>query len=167
VIFFLRDPIDRFVSGFFSRFRMGRPANNIPWSDEEKIAFEEFHTPNELAVALSSPNDEQKRRALSAMQSIAHVRTPYGYWFEGEEYLKSRAADILFYGRMERLSLDFERLKIKLHIPKAATLPKDDIQAHRSPMGENKVLNETAKLNLKNWYREDFLILEFCEKNFP
>jgi len=130
------------------------------------MAFEEFPTPNELAAALSSSNEEQMGRAQSAMRSINHVKTPYSFWFESEEYLKSRTADVLFFGRMERLSLDFERLKIKLHISKDATLPKDDIKAHRSPMGEDRALSESAIVNLRNWYREDFHLLEFCEKSF-
>ena len=37
VFFFLRDPITRFVSGFYSRQRQGKPRHNLPWSVDEEI----------------------------------------------------------------------------------------------------------------------------------
>src|SRR5689334_1107802 len=39
VVFFVRDPISRFVSGFYSRQRQGRPRYDVPWSPNESIAF--------------------------------------------------------------------------------------------------------------------------------
>jgi len=54
VIFFVRNPTTRFISGFISRLRKGRPVNNSKWSKNEEIAFNNFKTPNELAEALSS-----------------------------------------------------------------------------------------------------------------
>ncbi len=37
IIFFLRDPTSRFVSGFYSRQRQGQPRYYSPWSSDEKI----------------------------------------------------------------------------------------------------------------------------------
>src|SRR5207237_1152572 len=36
-IFFVRSPVTRFVSGFLSRLREGRPLNNYPHTVEEKV----------------------------------------------------------------------------------------------------------------------------------
>ena len=44
-VFILRDPVTRFVSGFYSRQRQGKPRYNIPWRPKEKTAFETFSTP--------------------------------------------------------------------------------------------------------------------------
>ena len=53
-IFCLRNPISRFVSGFYSRLRQGQPRNLVPWTPDEKASFSRFDTPNRLALALSS-----------------------------------------------------------------------------------------------------------------
>src|SRR6266550_2018742 len=42
VIFTTRDPIDRFLSGFFSRKRGGKPRYNVAWTAGEKAAFTRF-----------------------------------------------------------------------------------------------------------------------------
>jgi len=49
VFFFLRDPLSRFVSAFYSRQREGRPRYVVPWTPDEEAAFGRFRTANELA----------------------------------------------------------------------------------------------------------------------
>src|SRR5919108_4446855 len=63
VIFFVRDPLSRFISGFYSRLRQGQPRYFNPWTPEERMAFERFDTPNRLAVGLFSENEEKRRGA--------------------------------------------------------------------------------------------------------
>lgn len=164
VIFFLRDPISRFVSGFNSRQRQGRPRIVSRWSSQETTAFEHFHTPNQLAVALSSANPENLDRASKAMKGIQHVRNSYWDWFDTEDYLKSRLPDISFIGFQERLSQDFEQLRQKLGLPDDARLPGDDVQAHRNPANLERALDSEAVENLESWYRDDFRFLALCKK---
>ena len=159
VIFFLRDPISRFVSGFYSRQRQGQPRYFSPWTPEEKIAFEYFSTPNQLAVALSSEDAEEKVRAQKAMKNIHHVKNSYWEWFESEEYLKSRLPDIFFAGFQEHLAEDFEILRSKLGLPECIKLPSEDIQAHRNPTNLNRTLGEEAIKKLKEWYKDDYNII--------
>jgi hypothetical protein len=164
VVFFLRDPIERFISGFYSRQRQGQPKFFFPWSSGEKDAFEYFNTPNDLAITLSSQNREKKYRAQKAMKSIAHIKDIFWKWFESEEYLKSRMSDIFFIGFQERLFEDFEILKSKLALPDSIMLPRDEIQAHKNPDHLNKNLNEKAVENLKNWYKEDYKVIRICKE---
>ena len=82
VFFFIRNPISRFISGFYSRQRQGQPRYFFPWSPDEKISFENFSTPNQLAIALSSSNIEEKKQAIVAMKSIKHVNDSYWKWFD-------------------------------------------------------------------------------------
>jgi len=96
VVFFLRDPIKRFISGFYSRKRKGQPRYNFPWSPGEEGAFRHFKTPNALASALSSKNKRLKERAVMAMKNITHVNTSYCDWFDSETYFLYRFSDILF-----------------------------------------------------------------------
>lgn len=164
VIFFLRDPISRFISGFYSRQRQGRPRYFRRWNPDEKNAFEEFSTPNQLAIAIFSTDDKEKRRAQSAMESIQHVRDSYMEWFESEDYFRSRLSDVFFIGFQERLAEDFDILKLKLGLPENTKLPDDDILAHRNPVELNKTLADEAVENLKKWYKDDFKFIALCEE---
>ena len=66
--FFLRDPVTRFVSGFHSRQREGRPRYRTRWSPEERKAFERFPTPD--ALALSADDGEEDYRFLDLCREI-------------------------------------------------------------------------------------------------
>ena len=88
--FFVRDPVSRFVSAFYSRQRQGRPRYKGQWSRRERVAFECFLTPDQLASALDSTNEAERASARAAMTGISHVRDSYWKWFESEDYFLSR-----------------------------------------------------------------------------
>ena len=44
--FFVRDPVERFVSAFYSRKRKGMPRIYREWNKGEKLAFFKFNTPD-------------------------------------------------------------------------------------------------------------------------
>lgn len=167
VIFFLRDPQTRFVSAFYSRFREGRPRYNNPWGTGEKIIFQRFPTPNQLALALSSEDDEERSLAEKAMRSIAHLRDSYFRWFDSEEYFLSRLSDIFFIGFQETLDQDFQQLKAKLGLPETLALPDDDILAHRSPADLDRTLETQAVRILRRWYAADYKFIELCRAQAP
>ena len=135
--FFVRDPVTRFISGFFGRLRQGKPLYDFPWSVDEERAFGEFHTANDLALAISSSRASARSSALEAMKTIGHVNSSYWDWFENESYFQSRLSDVFFIGFQENLSVDFEKLKLKLGLPQNVVLPLDDLRAHRNPLGSN------------------------------
>jgi len=162
VFFFLRDPVSRFISGFYSRQRRGRPRIFSPWTTEETDAFRFFHTPNELALGLSAGARGTKDAAEKAMRSIQHVRDSFWYWFENEDYFLGRRPGILFIGRQENLGEDFELLKTKLGLYSRLSLPSDDLSAHRNPPKLDTRLDEEAVRNLKEWYQADYRFLELC-----
>ncbi|MCB0208991.1 MAG: sulfotransferase family 2 domain-containing protein [Anaerolineae bacterium] len=166
VFFFLRDPISRFVSGFYSRQSQGQPTYNSPWRPDEKIAFEHFSSANQLAVALSSTNKNEKAMAEKAMSAIYHIKSSYWEWFESEEYLKSRLADIFFVGFQENLAQDFEILKSKLHLPDCVYLPTDAVLAFKNRSPLDKTLEQTAIANLKLWYQDDYRFIDLCKEIF-
>jgi hypothetical protein len=163
VIFFLRDPLTRFTSGFYSRLRRGEPRAHNPWSPAEEEAFSRFDTPNRLATALSSDDDEERRRARAAMKSIAHVKDSFWKWLGSEEYFLSRMEDIFFIGFQENLSQDFEIVKLKLGLPQKINLPSDEILAHKSPAHFDRALDDRAIANLQYWYAEDIKFYAQCK----
>jgi len=164
VIFFLRDPLTRFVSGFYSRQRKRMPRYNIPWKGWEEKAFSIFHTPNDLAEAITSKNKIIRKEAIHAMQNITHIKSHFWDWFSNKKYFQSRLNDILFVATQENLSRDFEKLKTILKLPKNLKLPKDDYRMHKNPLHLNKKLSQTAKHNLKKWYAKDYEFSKLCKK---
>lgn len=161
-MFFLRDPLERFISGFYSRQRQGQPRYFSPWSPEEKVAFERFPTPDVLGRALSSPIKETKEHAVQAMRAIQHVRNSFWNWFGDERYYRSRQADIFFIGFQDSLAADFEELKISLGLPEHLTLPQNDVTAHRNPKGLDRTMSAEAQMNLRGWYAADYAFMDIC-----
>jgi hypothetical protein len=153
--FILRHPVSRFVSGFNSRLRQGRPCYDYPWSPGEREMFAEFRTCNELAEALSDDNLEHQQKAQRAMQVIAHVRDSYEKWFHSLAYFKSRLPDLLFVGFQERLDEDFKRLVALLGIDEDVQLPTDLVVAHRTPASFDTSLSEFGRENILAHYARD------------
>lgn len=164
VFFSVRDPIKRFVSGFYSRKRQGAPTYFYPWRPEEAKAFARFDNPNELALTLTADSKANREKAINAMKAISHVNTHYWDWFRSEEYFSERFEDILFVCHQEKLQEDFEQLKSILNIPQNIELPNDGINSHRSPDSANKQLEKKAVENLRNWYSDDYSFLAFLHK---
>ena len=164
VFFFVRDPISRFVSGFYSRKRQGRPRHDVPWTPAENAAFARFTTPNELALALSSDDKLLQSAAVDAIQSIGHLNMPHWTWFKNERYFLSRGSDILFIGFQESLNEDFVMLTKLLNLPEEVRLPEDEFTSHKNPSDVDKQLDEAAIRNLKAWYHRDYQFLELCRE---
>lgn len=162
VIFAVREPLSRFVSGFNSRLRKGRPRNNIEWSAGEAIAFEQFPDPNSLAEALSSRDRKVVDAAHTAMGSINHVRHHLVDWLVSADYLQTRLNDILLIILQPELDADFELLKKILKLPAEIILPKSLMSSHRTPPGFQTGLSDISVKNLTNWYRKDIDIFQEC-----
>jgi glycosyltransferase involved in cell wall biosynthesis len=166
-MFLIRDPLTRFVSAFNGRLREDRPRYHYPWREEERIAFARFKTPDELAVALSSEDDEERQAAERAMRGIGHVNTPYTFWFPDESAFRARLDDLFFIGLQDRLDDDFQSLKTKLGLPPDARLPGDETAAHKSPSGTQTHLSDVGRANLERWYARDIAFLQLCRALAP
>jgi hypothetical protein len=157
--FAIRDPISRFVSGFFSRQRQGQPRIFRPWREGEARAFQRFATASQLAEQIF-----EDEHAAAAMRDIGHVNRSYWYWFGDEESFLARAADLFFIARQSQLDDDFRTLAGLLRLPPGVTLPADEVLAHRNPQDIDRRLSTRAKANLLRWYARDFAFVELCER---
>jgi len=163
VFLFVRDPMQRFISGFYGRKREDKPRYYIPWSSWEKEAFNTFNNANDLAISLDSINEETRKSALTAMRTIQHVATFLAGWLGTVEYLKSRENDILFIGFQETLNSDVIKLGKLLNFPREIDLPKDNIKRHKTPDFYKRELTDKAIKNLKEWYSRDYKIFALCQ----
>jgi hypothetical protein len=164
IFFFMRDPISRFVSGFYGRQRQDRPRYDAPWDPEEEAVFRRFNTPNEVALALSSDDHESRVAAATALRCLLQLKIPLQSWFYNEAYLRSRASDILFIGFQETLKDDFELLRRILGLPGDVVLPTDEVAAHKNPAQVDYGLESEAMRNLRIWYANDYRFFEICKE---
>jgi len=159
-IFFVRDPVSRFVSAFNSRLRRDPRKKKLNWSREEEFAFSKFTKPNELAEALSSAS--QRRDAERAMRGIQHVREPLSYYLDSTNFLERNKHRIFFIGRQETFDDDVYFLKRMLGIEPEILPPSSTVDANRTPPTMSTELTKRAIDNIKAWYEEDYPILEWC-----
>jgi hypothetical protein len=164
VFFAVRDPVERFVSGFISRQRCGRPRYDIPWTEPETRAFSSFASADSLARALTSDDDDTRFGARTAMMSIQHVRDSYWRWFHDLDYFDSRVDDILLIMSFATLELAFAQLCALLALPTRIVLPTDAVSAHRNPVTADRRLSDAAVTNLKGWYGSDFAFIDICAR---
>lgn len=162
LIFFVREPVGRYISAFNSRLRQGRPRHDKPWTKREAIAFERFKTPNQLAEALSSPDTALQEKAFAAMRGIAHLRRNYKHYLGSVELLEEQQNRIYFIGTTENLTSDFSLLRKLLNIPENIKLPEGEFKAHRTPEGFERDVTELGRTNLHNYFAEEYRIYEWC-----
>jgi len=163
-VFFVRNVVTRFVSGFNSRLRMGQPFTTARWDEGETVAFKKFRTPNALAEALSDIDINLQRAAKCAMSSIWHTRFPLYFWLHSVDYLEKNKDRILYIGNQEDLDADFIRLKTVMKLENIMKLPTDDVNSHKTPPEYSTFMSALAKENIRNWYREDHELLSWCEE---
>jgi hypothetical protein len=158
-VFALRDPVSRFMSGFYSRLRQGLPRYYVRWTSAERQAFEWFPTPQELADALGERWGTKRGRARFAMKSIRHLNRPMTFWTGKPSYLERNLDRVLYVARQETLSEDWERLKELLDLPRGLALTKDEVIAHKTEYVGDRTLSEKGTAAVRAWYADDYKLL--------
>jgi len=158
--FSIRNPISRFISGFNSRKRKGQPRLYVEWSNNEKIAFNTFENPNDLAESLYE-DGELGYKALQAIKSIRHTSMNQIDWFNFYGYFFITRPPLAII-RQEYFEDDITKLMSILKIDPFVI--KGNIKdSHITEYSEmDKFLSEKAKNNLKNWYKNDFEFYKIC-----
>jgi hypothetical protein len=162
-VFAVRDPISRFLSSYYSRFRKGAPRYFIEWTPAESKAFRWFDTPQALADALAEPSGKQRERAEFAMKSIRHVNRPMTEWLGSPRSFRRNIGKVLYIARQETLAEDWERLKELLDFPRDQMLPDDPLTAHRTEYDRNVEFSDEGRAALRAWYADDYELLAIAE----
>lgn len=164
LMFFIREPVDRFISAFNSRLRKGYPRHNSTWSVREEVAFAHFKTPNALAEGLGSDDPEIREVAVGSMMSIMHLRRSYEHYLGSVALLEQEKDRIHFIGATESFDDDFSLMRRMLRIPDDIVLPTDDYGAHRTPDGFERTVSDAGRRNVRDYYQTDFAIYDWCVK---
>jgi hypothetical protein len=162
VFFSVRRPEDLFVSAFNSRLRRGRPVYDRSWSSREEIAFSVFETPNQLAEALSSEDPFVKASARFSMFAINHVRQGLRWYLVDAENLERHRDHIAFVLLQERLEADLRTFAERIGVPLDPAKELFGERVHGSAAGSETGLSEVATANLREWYRDDLEIYDWC-----
>lgn len=160
VFFLLRHPVTRFVSGFNSRLRQGLPLYYAPWQPGEQAAFACFQRANELAEALTDPNDNWRQQARQAMNHMQHVKDSIWRWLRDPAYFAARRDDVIFVGFQESLTHDFKRLIRVLDLDERLTLPTDPVITHQTPDLFDQSISELGQRNILAHYAQDVAFYE-------
>ena len=107
--------------------RKGRPRYNVPWSENEAIAFSSFETPNRLAEALSDDDPVTRERAEFSMRSITHVARGLYYFLHSASFVRQHSDRISWIFRQQTLDDDIRHFLAKNCIP----LSYEPIQVER------------------------------------
>jgi hypothetical protein len=158
--FVFRDPMARFVSGFYSRLRMGRPLRKVKWSTQEAVAFNFFPTANALAEALNSSDDRLKSAAIFAMGAIRHVHRGYGFHFGPQiDFTLNALERLQVCVDLEHLDQNLPAFLEKIGIANGRIPPRSD-----PPVSYDRNLSPLAQENLRNFWHEEFDFYDMFKK---
>lgn len=157
--FCVRDPIARYMSGFYSRLRKGRPRYNFEWTPGEEKAFGRFQDAAQLARALADDDPD----AIHAMKAIRHVNRHHHQAVGGQRFLAQNLDSVLFIARTETLTAEWPALKAAVGLPQELQLPTDPKRAHKSETVYPS-LDRRSRKALMQWYAKDYKLLEFCDR---
>ncbi|MBM7067580.1 sulfotransferase family 2 domain-containing protein [Actibacterium sp. 188UL27-1] len=150
-LFAIREPLDRFYSGFYSRKRKGQPRHYQDWSSKEAWCFDRFPEANDLAEALSA---DDPLPAIIAMRSIGHIRRRLVDVLDDMHgaLIYRKPAFIL---RQASVEADFRAFAKKFDLGPVPDFPQDDISAHRNQYGAAPPLSEQGVKNLRHYLSDD------------
>jgi hypothetical protein len=161
--FSIRNPADRFRSGFYSRKRKGQPRVYSEWSKHEAIAFDKFEHANQLAEALML-EDSLGRDARAAIKSISHTGMQQVDFFQRCAFLQQQPPLTII--RQEQFEADMQRLfsLLGLNLNVSELTSNDAVKAHKNDYEDTPPLSDLAIVNLSKWYVQDYFFYATCEE---
>lgn len=159
--FSIRNPIKRFVSGFYSRKRKGQPRLNKEWSPDEALAFAEFEHAVDLAEGLFE-SGAKGLKAFYAIKSMRHTAQSQVDWFCMQGHFLELTPPVWII-RQEKFDADLAEFQKRLGIEANVAITDDPAQAHKTDYSTVPPLTEKAIGNLARWYAQDFEFYRVCE----
>ena len=143
--FIFREPTERFISGFYSRFRMGVPDRKVIWSPKEAAAFAVFKAPNDLAEALYSDDTYMMSAAHYSMSAIRHLHRGYEFHFGKQSQFTANKQDrIVTCIDLKNLDMNIHQFLNQIGI-KQININIDQYSEMRTISDHSKYLSELAR----------------------
>ena len=147
-VLFVRDVVDRWRSGFF----MAAGKRKFPW------VFDTFATANDLAEALSAEDQERRRLAKQAHETLEHLHKGFAFYLPDFEKLLDR---VLYVGLTCNMKQDVAKLLRAVGIPDgiAACMPELKAEDTISASKTATYMSELAVQNVQKIMQPDYQII--------
>jgi len=161
---FVRDPLERWVSGFLSRARKASNHNGDEhWSSKERNVYTHYKTPEALAQALGSNHSGKRKEALKANNDLHHTKEGIAWYLP---HIEKHMDRILFVGDTHTLDKDFKRMCEASGLP--AGQPLLDLHAHNAIPAKQehlKLLTPEAEEKLRLFLEPEYAALDKLAKH--
>lgn len=154
-VFWVRDPVERWVSGFLSRLRHGCPSHchKARNDDQEQMIFHRYPTPNDLAEVMTT------RQGKQASRSMLHTRKSLTQYLGGN--VRAHLDDIFFVGETKHMDRDIVALYEKMDW----TLPESfrnraPVHANPTSISHLSKLSMRGQCALEDYLKDDYEALD-------
>ncbi len=153
--FFVRDPIERFISAFHHHLREGRPDYYVPNTLAQNMGFTLFPAVEDLVNGLCYGDTKERQLAEWTIQANEHLSRPLTHWFSKEE-LQQRKEQIAFVGDQKNFNQDLKRLEGLLGVEFSET-PTKHMSAGKNP----SLQDENLQTALRDYLAADYEIYDY------
>lgn len=145
-IFAVRDPVDRFISSFYSLKRTCEKEDCF--TPEFRKLYDLYPEVSDLLSDMFSSSEEKKERSQFAFSHHLQIGElgSYWYWFKDPEYLRNCAGRIFCVLSQDTLQKDFNRLMVQLEIDTPNTLPAWGEYESRTSPSDYQIEPKLARL---------------------
>jgi len=164
IVFFVRHPVSRFVSGFYNLHRArSQGVRRLP-STADVLGFNLFPTPDDLLSGLRSADEWTRSAAEYAMNNLPFLRNPLANNLISTATVDAHLSRIAFIGTQENFSNSVEAMRTALSLPASLSLNANDRKSHRSPATLRTTISDENREVLLEWYRDDLVLYEHCRQ---
>ncbi len=162
VVFFLRDPVTRFVSAYNYQRRVIVSGGMHSSVSKEADIIRRWQTAQDFANGLADP--KRHDQAAQDIGTLRQIRHGYTDWLSSPKALLDRSDDILFIGRQERLDEDAAKL-FRLFGLTGAALPQGEQEANHAPPTSDVRLSDAGAAALRHRYASCYQIIDTCQRH--
>ena len=163
IVFFARDPVTRFVSGFnnFRRAVVHKETGKLP-SRIELVAYTLFATANDLAEGLASDDEHTRSAAEWANSRLGFLSNRLTANLDSAATVDRHRPHIALIGLFERFDVSVTAMRAALDLPTTLHLPTTESSAHRGLRHLSTRLSPVGEAAVAHWYRADIELYEHC-----
>lgn len=137
----IRDPLERTVSGFNSRWRQGRPTRNSFWRPEEAISFSIYRDVRAFLDALISEDEFDLSATKFALANIHHLSHGFSFYFGNVRFIEKNKDNIAYIAHVNDSLELWKILGAQTGVPEEV-IEQNFVRAHVSPVSTKSILDE-------------------------